>query len=107
MAKKLEDNIYGQERHYLKEMLRDSPSYQHQCARTKRRKLKDLSIEEKIDVLSDAVILKDYHDNICQRYNIGRESLKTLLKNYKNDYAFLRKRNDKEVAKRENKEIIL
>ena len=55
----------------------------------KRRKLRDLSLEEKLEVVTDVKIKKDFHSNICARYNIGRESLKTLLKNLKKDQYHL------------------
>ena len=61
-------------------MLKDEYHYQHQIVGSKRRKLHDLTIDEKIDIVEDAIVKKDYHENICARYNIGRESIKNLLK---------------------------
>ena len=57
----------------------------------KKRKLVELTKEEKLDVVEDVVVKKDYHENICNRYNIGRESIKTLLKSIKKDPGYLRK----------------
>ena len=61
--------------------------------------MKDLTIEEKLEVVSDAVIKKDYHENIGARYNIKREQIKTLLKSFKRDPLFLRKLHEKEATK--------
>ena len=99
LQKKLDNNVHGHERYYLKEMLRDMPEYHHQIKGYKRRKLKDLTVEEKLEVVGDVFIKKDYHDNICARYNIGREQIKTLLKNFKRDPHFLRKLHEKEAAR--------
>ena len=63
------------------------------------RKLKDLTIEEQLDIIRDATIKKDYHENICSRYNIGRETLKSLLKNTKRDPNYMRKKNEKAKLK--------
>ena len=71
--------------------MRDIPEHQHQMRGTKKRRLLDLSLEEKLQVVDDIMVKKDYHDNVCARYQIGRESLKTLLKNMKADPAYLRK----------------
>ena len=54
-----------------------------------------MSFEEKLEIVEDAVVKKDYHDNICSRYQIGRETIKTLLKKYRKDPAYLRKLQDK------------
>ena len=75
------------------------PNYTHQIKCYKRRKLIDLTVEEKLEVVSDAIVKKDYHDNICARYNIKREQVKTLLKSYKKDPLFLRKLHEKEATK--------
>ena len=75
------------------------PNYHHQIKCYKHRKLKDLTIEEKLEVVSDAIVKKDYHENICARYNIKRDQIKTLLKSFKKDPLFLRKLNEKEVTK--------
>ncbi len=83
--------MYGQERFCLKQILKDIPKYECQIQGYKMRKLTDLTLEEKIDVANDAIFLKDYHQNICSRYNIGRESIKTLLKNLKKDPDYLKK----------------
>ena len=75
------------------------PNYHHQIKGYKRRKMKDLTVEEKLEVVSDAIIKKDYHENICARYNIGREQIKNLLNNFKRDPLFLRKLNEKEFSR--------
>ena len=54
----------------------------------------ELELDEK-----DVMIKKDYHENICARYNISRETIKGLLKNMKNDPSYLRKQNAKNVCK--------
>ena len=61
LQKKLDDNIYGHERYYIKEAAKDLPSYQYQARGYKRRKLTDLSVDEKLDVVEDIVVKKDYH----------------------------------------------
>ena len=43
-------------------------------------------------MFDDVLVKRDYHDNICSRYNISRESLKTILKNMKKDSGYLRKK---------------
>ena len=57
----------------------------------KRRKLTDMSLEEKLEVVDDVMVKKDYHENIYARYRIGRESIKSLLKNMKKDPNYLKK----------------
>ena len=67
------------------------PEYEHQIHGYKKRKLKDLSLDEKIGVVEDIIFKKDYHDNVCSRYEISRESIKSLLRKWKKDPTFLRK----------------
>ena len=50
-----------------------------------------MSIEEKLEIVDDVKIKKDYHENVCARFGIGRESIKSLLKNIKTDSSYLRK----------------
>ena len=64
-------------------------------------------MEEKLDVVEDVVVKKDYHENICNRYNIGRESIKSLLKSIKKDSGYLRKIEAKRIAKVEQQNLIL
>ena len=64
-------------------------------------------MEEKLEVVDDVMVKKDYHENICARYNITRESIKSLLKNLKNDPSYLRKLESKRQAKLREKELIL
>ena len=90
LQKKLDDNIYGQQIQHLKEINRGYPEYICSTRGYKKKKLKDLTIEEKIDIINDVMVEKDYHDNICSRFGIGRESIKTLLKNIKKDPSYLR-----------------
>ena len=73
----------------------------------KRRKLSELEMEEKLDIVDDIIVKKDYHENICARYNIGRESIKTLLKNLKRDPSYLRKQESKRKAKLDEKNLII
>ena len=76
---------------HRKELNCDYPEYICSTAGHKRRKLGDLTVEERIEVADDLIVQKDYHDNICARYSIGRESIKTLLKNMKKDPQYLHK----------------
>ena len=48
-------------------------------------------MEEKLDIVDDVLVKKDYHENVCARYDIGRESIKSLLKKIKKDPQYLRK----------------
>ena len=57
----------------------------------KKRNLRDMSLEEKLEVIDDVLVKKDYHENICDRYRIGRESIKSLLKSMKRDPNYLKK----------------
>ena len=75
----------------MKEMNRDFPEYVCNIRGYKRRKLAELEMEEKLEIVDDILVKKDYHENICARYNIGRESIKSLFKNLKNDPSYLRK----------------
>ena len=67
----------------------------------------ELEIEEKLEIVDDILVKKDYHENICARYNIGRESIKSLFKNLKNDPSYLRKLESKRKAKLMEKDLIL
>ena len=84
-------NIYGHDRHYLKLQVKELPCYEHQIRPNKKRKLTELSIEEKLDMYDDLKVKKDYHENICARYQIGHESIKSLLKNMRKDSSYLKK----------------
>ena len=88
-------------------MVSEYPDYICSTQGYKKRKLKDLTVEEKLDIVEDVQIKKDYHENICSRYKIGRESIKTLLKNIKRDACYLRKLESKRIAKHNKKEIVL
>ena len=46
------------------------------------------------------MIKKDLHENVCARYGIGRESIKTLLKNIKKDPLYLRKLHEKRKVRK-------
>ena len=83
--------MFGQERQYRRELIRDYPSYVCSGHGYKKRKLVDLEIEEKLEIVEDVMVKKDYHENVCDRYNIDRESIKSLLKNIKKDPGYLRK----------------
>ena len=72
-------------------MTRGLPEYEHQIHCYKNRKLPELSLEERIGIVEDIIIKKDYHNNVCTRYNISRESIKSLLRKHKKDPTFLRK----------------
>jgi len=48
----------------MKEQVRDLPSYEHQIKGNKRRKLTELSIEEKLEICDDVFVKMDYHENI-------------------------------------------
>ena len=76
-------NIHGHERYFFKKMNQDCLQYQYTIQGYKKRKLGDLSIEDKLDLVDDIFNKKDYHENICARYCIKRESIKTLIKNLK------------------------
>ena len=65
----------------MKELSKDCPKYQYTMQGYKKRKLKDLTMEEKLEVVQDIFVNKDYHENICARYSINRETIKTLMKN--------------------------
>ena len=66
------------------------PEYEHQIKATKKRNLKELSLDEKICIVEDIIVKKDYHENVCSRYGISRESIKSLLRSYKKDPSYLR-----------------
>ena len=63
-------------------------------------------MEEKLDVYDDIMVKKDYHENICSRYRIGRESIRSLLKNMKKDPSYLRKQNKKDQLKSRKERLI-
>ena len=90
MGKKLERNIEGHERYYRRELNKDYPRYICQTQGSKMRKLRDLSLEQKLDIVDDVFIKQEYHENICARYNISRESIKSILRNMKKDHSYLR-----------------
>ena len=91
----------------MKEQTRDLPSYEHQIRGNKRRKLTDLSIEEKLDICDDLMVKMDYHENVSARYNIGRESIRTILKGLKKDPSYIRKQYDKYTSKVNKASLIL
>ena len=98
LKKKLDRNIYRHERHYVKATLQDLPDRINETSGFKKRKLRDLSLEDKVDLIHDVITNKDYHDNICARYSINRESLKSLIKSYKKDPSCFRKQHEKNAA---------
>ena len=98
MQEKLDKNVYGHERHFNKLLHQDHPEYQYQIQGYKRRKLRELSIDEKIGIVDDVMVKKDSHDNVCSRYGIGRESIKTILKSMKKDPFYLRKQHNKDLT---------
>ena len=65
LQKKLDKNVHGHERYYLSQLTADLPAYEYQTKPYKRRKLRDLSIEEQIEMAEDMFRRKDYHQNIC------------------------------------------
>ena len=77
------------------------PEYVCSIKGYKKRKLTDLEIEEKLEIVEDVMVKKDYHENICSRYNIDRESIKSLLKSIKKDPGYLRKLEAKRLLKQE------
>ena len=99
LQKKLDRNVYGHEMYYQKLLSKDIPDYVCSIKGYKKLKLKDLSIEDKLEIVDDVMVKKDYHENICSRYGIGRESIKSLLKNIKKDPAYLTKLETKRQAK--------
>jgi len=44
-----------------------------------------------LELVDDIYNKKDYHENICARYGVGRESIKSLIKNLQKDPLYLRK----------------
>ena len=88
-------------------MNRDFPDYICSTKGYKKRKLSDLDMEEKLEIFDDVMIKKEYHENICARHGIGREFIKTLLKNMKNEPAYLKKLEAKRVSKIEYQYLIL
>ena len=66
----------------------------------KHRKLRDLQIEEKLELVEDIYIKKDYHENISARYKISRETIKSLMRNLKKDPSYLRKTYNRDNSRR-------
>ena len=88
-------------------LYQDCAEYECSISGYKRRKLRDLSLEEKIDIVEDVLVKKDYHENICSRYNINRESIKSLFKAIKKDSKYLSKLRSKESTKLKQEHLIL
>ena len=88
-------------------MYKDCLSYQYTVSSYKKRKLNNLTVEEKIDLAEDIFIKKDYHENICAWYNVTRETIKTLIRNLEKDPSYLRKTLTKVQDKKEADESIL
>ena len=80
--------------------------YQYTMNGYKKRKLSNLSAEEKVDVMYDIKIKKDYHENVCARYNINRESIKSLMKSIKKDPNYLRNAAESEASQKMKSQII-
>ena len=92
--------MYGHERYFSKEINKDCLQYQYVTKGYKQRKLRDLPIEEKLELVEDIYIKKDYHENISARYKINRETIKSLMRNLKKDPSYLRKTYTKDKARR-------
>ena len=84
----------------------DIPDYVCTIKGYKKKKLRDLTIEDKLDIVDDVMVKKDYHENICAWYGIDRESIKSLLKNIKKDASYLRKLETKRATKQRQKDNI-
>ena len=46
-------------------MARDFPEYICSTNSYKKKKLSDLTIEDKLEIVNDVMVKKDYHENIC------------------------------------------
>ena len=66
-----------------------------------------MTIEEKMEIYDDLKVKKDYHENICTRYQIGHESIKSFLKNLKKDPNHLRKLFEKDKTKTHKEGLLL
>ena len=66
-------------------MQEDYSSYQCSTLGYKKRKLTQLSLEEKLSIVEDIIVKKDYHENVSARYRVGRDSICGLLKSIKKD----------------------
>ena len=75
--------MHGNERYFRRLQFQGIPEYQPQIRGYKRRKLCNLTIEEKLEIFDDVIVKKDYHENIQARYNISGETVKTILKSMK------------------------
>ena len=66
-----------------------------------------MTIEEKIEIVEDVSVKKHYHENVCSKFGIGRESIKHLLRNIKKDPQYLSKLNQKRISKLNREHSIL
>ena len=76
-------------------MYKDCFDYQYQTKGWKKRKLIELTIEEKLEVYEAIKIKMEYHQDVADRFKISRETIKTLLKQMKKDPSHLRKNYEK------------
>ena len=76
LEKKLWLNVHGHERHYNMLINAGALLYQYQSPRTKKRKMKELTVEEKIEMGEAVQQQHEYHDDVCSRYNVKRETLR-------------------------------
>ena len=64
-------------------------------------------MDEKLDIVDDIMVKKDYHQNICDRYNIGTQSIRSLQENLQRDPTHLRKQHEMDVQKQMKEDLIL
>ena len=85
----------------------DDQSYQCSTQNCKRRKLTELTLEEKLGIADDIINKMDYHDNVSARYRVRRESICGLLRSLKKDPAYLQKLHEKEKSKSNKDNLIV
>ena len=62
----------------------------------KKRKLTELTIEEKMDAYEDIKIKMDYHQNVANKFNISLQSVTQLVRGIKENPSYFRKQLDKQ-----------
>ena len=57
--------------------------------RYRKRRMNELSVNEKICIVHDALIAQDYHKDIALKYRISELLVRTLIKKAKQNKEFL------------------
>ena len=62
----------------------------------KKRKLTELTLEEKMRVYEDVKVKMEYHQNVADKHNISLQSVTQLVRGIKENPSYFRRQHDKQ-----------